>query len=110
MSYKSLYVTTIVGSNKGQSLYVSTRVGSFKGESLKTTTAVGTFKSRSNTINIEAGYADITWIYDEPSKSAIGTLNYPLYSSAKFKLIATDQVKNPDNIAIINPQEHDYIT
>jgi hypothetical protein len=110
MSFKSLYVTTVIGSNKGQSLFISTRVGSFKGESLKISTSVGTFKSRSETINIETGYADITWVYDDSIKSAIGTFNYPLYASARFKLIATDQVKTPDNIAIINPQDHDYIT
>jgi hypothetical protein len=110
MSYRSLYANTVVGSNKGQSLYSFTRTGSFKGESLKLSTVVGTFKSKSATINIETGYAFISWVYDDAIKSAIGTFNYPLYDNANFKLIATDQVKTPDNIPIINPQDRNYNT
>jgi hypothetical protein len=108
--YSSDYATTTIGAVKGQSLSVITMVGSVKGQSLTSSFVVGIFKSQSEFLQVQTGYADITWVYDNSIKSAIGTFNYPLYTSSKFKLIATDQVKTPDNIPIINPQEHDYIT
>jgi hypothetical protein len=108
--YKSLEASTTIGNTKGKSLSQSTTIGFAKSASFSSSTILGNCKSISAETGIEAGYAFITWVYDNDIKSAIGTFNYPLYASSRFKLIATDQVKTPDNIPIINPQEHDYIT
>jgi hypothetical protein len=108
--YKSLEASTNIGNTKGKSLSQSTSIGFAKSASFSSSTILGNCKSISAETGVEAGYADITWVYDTPTNSAIGTFNYPLYNNARFKLIATNQVKNPDNIPIINPQDRDYIT
>jgi hypothetical protein len=108
--YKSLIASTSIGNTKGKSLSQSTTIGFAKSASFSSSTILGNCKSISAETGLEAGYAFISWVYDEPSKSAIGTFNYPLYDNANFKLIATDQVKTPDNVPIINPQDRDYNT
>jgi hypothetical protein len=100
-----------IGNVKGQSLKSFINIGNVKGQSLKAFVGFQFNITISEPIGpIEAGYADITWMYNDSIKTAIGTFNYPLYNNARFKLIATNQVKNPDNMPIINPQDRDYIT
>jgi hypothetical protein len=89
---------------------VISTIGLTRSESLEVFSILGKFKSKSVEVIQDSGYADITWTYNDSIKSAIGIFNYPLYNNARFKLRATNQVKTPDNIAIINPQDRDYIT